>query len=113
MKTAALSLPWHANGLRYCAGPDGERICTGAAMGRRNAVPPDVSTVRKLHLRRVPLSDGGCYDKGGAYWGQGAPLWCAFGESDTEQAVIYFRAATRDAAKITARQTFPNAKFYR
>lgn len=94
---------------------DGQFVCTGATMGRRNAIPSDTKTVRKLHLRRVMPCDGGDYDQGGAYWGnlRGNPLWCAWGESETEQVVYYFRASDREQAKREALSRFPNARFYR
>ena len=70
----------------------------GAQMGRRdlNAINYDGG---KLHLRRVPLDSGG-YDPGGAYWGTGTPLWCAWGWlEDGDCLECYTRAATRHAAK--------------
>lgn len=95
--------PFLSNGSTYCFGADGERICTGSQMGRRDAIPPDRKTVSKLHLVRVPMSPCGAYDKGGAYWGIGsAPLWCAYGESETEQAHCFTRASNRTNAKAKA-----------
>lgn len=75
----------------------------GAQMGRGGGLPFD--TTSKLRLYRVPIDSGG-YDKGGAYWGLGAPLYCA---EDEDGEVMYFRASDRDAAKLR----FPNATFYR
>lgn len=45
----------------------------GAPMGRAEygAAPEN-----KIRLFRVKLDSSG-YDDGGAYWGAGAPLWCA------------------------------------
>lgn len=62
----------------------------------------------RLHLRHVPLSQG--YDAGGAYWGTGTPLWCAWGG----EIEIYTRASNRSAAKaaIDAELDTP-AKFFR
>jgi len=109
--------PFEYNGATYCQGADGQRICTGSQMGRRNARPADFHTVKKLHLVRVPMSPCGAYDKGGAYWGCSggsvAPLWCAWGESETEQAHCFTRAFTRGAAKLNVLCEFPNAKFYK
>ena len=106
------TLPWSRSGLNYFVNDAGVRVCTGARMGRRDNIPYDYATVRKLHLRRVRMVDG-CYDSGGAYWGAGAPLYCAWGESDTEQVEVFFRACSRDDAKEQARAAFPNATFYR
>ncbi len=67
----------------------------------------------KLQLYRVPLNAGG-YERNGAYWGRGGPLYCVpgegYGESDR-----YFRARDREHAKATYRAQYdaPDAKFYR
>lgn len=113
VKILALLKPFERSGVRHCPDGKGGLVCTGAQMGRRNAVPADFKTVRKMHLVRVPMSACGCYDKGGAYWGQGAPLWCAWGESATEQAHCFCRAATRDLAKVEVWRVFPVTIFYR
>lgn len=113
MKTTSKKKPFERNGVKYCDDGHGGRVCTGAQMGRRDAKPADFLTVRKMHLVRVPMSACGCYDKGGAYWGNGAPLWCAWGESDTEEAYCFGRAATRELAKIGVWRVFPLSKFYR
>jgi hypothetical protein len=109
--------PWDAEGATYCIGPDGQRMCIGAKMGRYDSVPDDAETVKRLHLCRVPMVDYGCYDRGGAYWGQGSnPLWCAWADSEAEpgeRTVLWLRARNRDAAKGEVWATFPNATFYR
>ena len=48
----------------------------GAPMGRRNVGtrPKD----KRVFDCRVPMTDGGAYDKGGAYWGIGVPLRVAY-----------------------------------
>ena len=84
-------------------------------MGRREEFHPgnlaDVSI--RLHLQRVPLHDG-CYDKGGAYWGGPANLWCAWGEDADENRVeIYTRADSRQKAKLNILARYDLAKFYR
>lgn len=66
-------------------------------MGRRSNIPRDYDGER-LKLRQVPIRQG--YDPGGAYWGNGTPLYCAWGESATEQMEIYVRARNRYAAKV-------------
>lgn len=83
----------------------------GAPMGRRDSIPADLETVKTLSLSFVPFVDGD-YDAGGAYWGGGKdslPLFCAWGESDTEQAAIYLRAAGWSSAAEQVKLTFPNA----
>lgn len=92
----------------------------GAPMGRDHH--GSGALAGKVRLRRVRLDSGG-YDKGGAYWGHGEPLWYA--ESDrsaivgheTEGADCYFRSASRDAAKLyilgRGPGHNPNIRFYR
>ena len=74
--------------------------CTyGAPMGRPEYLPRHYNGER-LHLRRVPLNSGG-YDPGGAYWGHGLPLYCAYGDTDCdtgEPVELYTRALDRDDA---------------
>lgn len=64
----------------------------GAPMGR-----PSSSEVtkgdRRCRLFRVRLDSGG-YDDGGAYWGHGAPLWCA----GDKHCVAFIRANSRKEA---------------
>lgn len=64
----------------------------------------------KVSLRRIPLDSQG-YDSGGAYWGHGAPLYCA--QSDCGTVDMWFRARTRDAAKAIVREQYSNVRFYR
>ncbi len=75
----------------------------GAPMGRYSDLSQ--TTTDKLHLRRVPLYEG-CYDKGGAYWGGPANLWCAWNDAGARR---WLRAQSREAAKAQ----LPDAKFYR
>lgn len=102
-------LPYHQNGLRYGYGGDGERVCLGARMGRANVIPEDYAG-EKLSLRRVPFQNGG-YDPGGAYWGTPADLWCAWGETESEQLEIYVRASDRELAKLEIRKNLRTATF--
>lgn len=62
----------------------------GAPMGRASINEDDPRTGNKLTLRRVPL-DGGGYDGGGAYWGLGDTLWCAWNRE--RSVVLYVRAS--------------------
>jgi len=72
-------------------------VCTfGAPMGRCNRNMLDVEEVAgyyfyepvKKTTRRIPLDSGG-YDKGGAYWGLGAPLYAEY--SKDGRYIRYFR----------------------
>lgn len=99
--------PFETNGIHYGTGPNGERICRGAMMGRRSIRPASPASA-KLHLERVRLDAGG-YDKGGAYWGFGSPLYCAHGEGVT----LFVRANGREAAKAAVREELATATFLR
>ncbi len=105
MKTK-FSLP---NGATYGYGKDGERICTGSQMGRRDEMPEDYAG-EKLRLLRLPFVDG-CYDQWGAYWGGPANVWCAWGESETEQVRVFVRADTRSNAASLVLEKYPRARF--
>ena len=71
----------------------------GAPMGRRS-----IGVHGKVRLARVRIDSGG-YDPGGAYWGIGQPLWCAW----NDEGEVYFRASDREAAKAK----LPDCTFYR
>lgn len=81
----------------------------GAPMGRHTG--PDFldTDAGKLYLRRVHLDPGG-YDRGGAYWGIGAPLWECLDQDGNGR---IFRAPSRAAAKAAIREDFPGARFFR
>lgn len=81
----------------------------GAPMGRHTGPDYLDTDAGRIYLRRVYLDKGG-YDKGGAYWGLGAPLWEALDQDGNGR---IFRAATRDTAKAMIRADFPAATFYR
>lgn len=81
----------------------------GAPMGRHAGPANAQGKSQRYNLVRVPLDSGG-YDRGGAYWGVGAPLWYATNDERSE----YFRARTRDAAKEYVREHVDvDATFYR
>lgn len=90
----------------------------GAFMGRRSDNPANFEG-RKTHLRCVPMTDYGNYDIGGAYWGSGTPVYCAWSDAvwneelncQEEKIVYYFRAATREIARKEMLQY--GAKLYR
>lgn len=82
----------------------------GAPLGRRDG-RGDPDTAGPFYLRRVPLDSGG-YDRGGAYWGHGAPLYGYESRSDPD-AQGYLRAKSREDAKRQVREDYPNARFFR
>ncbi len=83
----------------------------GAQMGRRNEIPDDYAG-EKLRLTRLPFVDGD-YDRWGAYWGGPETVWCAWGESETEQVRVFVRADEREDAKLEIIAKLPNATFHR
>lgn len=96
----------------------------GASMGRRNHLPSHRDLHCKLRLQRVPMIDGGAYDRWGAYWGVspvGASLYVAHGFCDSaddgategEEVQIFVRAKSHDEAKSEVRTKVPNARFFR
>lgn len=78
----------------------------GAPMGRFTG--PEFLT-GKVSLRRVRLNSGG-YDRGGAYWGLGQPLYEA---NDDCGNTIIFRATNRESAKAHLKADFDDLIFYR
>ena len=74
----------------------------GAPFGRADVAPDTLWRAVPVYLRRV-LVDRGGYDPGGAYWGFGAPLWCAFARAHLS--VAYVRADSREAAKLAIENT--------
>lgn len=71
------------------------------------AVMPDA---RPFHLVRIPLNSGG-YDRGGAYWGHGEPLYGFVGPVTDIRGFV--RAKSREAAKAAVREIHPHARFFR
>ena len=65
----------------------------GALMGRTSYGTTPAAKVRLFAFRL----DSGGYDKGGAYWGVGAAMYCA---TDGTSYVAYTRAASRAAAAV-------------
>lgn len=104
-----MKLPWKRNGLTGFFNANNEWQCTGSMMGRQDSIPVDYNG-EKLRVRRVPLDSGG-YDAGGAYWGIGSPLYCAFGETATEQLYAFVRAASRKEAIAKIQTLITNPRF--
>lgn len=77
----------------------------GAPMGRRG----NPGIPGKCYLRRVRL-DGGGYDRGGAYWGLGQPLFEVYSDDFSD----YLRAPSRAAAKRELQEAYgADISFYR
>ncbi len=114
----APALPPLSSGVCYSYGNNGERICTGSAMGRSNSVPSDGdqrSAPCKLRLVRLKWIDGD-YDQGGAYWGRSDTadaIYRAIGDCGDERAEVFTRAKSRAEAKANVRAILSGATFYR
>lgn len=65
---------------------------------------------KPFRLVRCPLDNGG-YDRGGAYWGIGTPLY--YFEGPLSDISGYVRGRTREIAKAEVRKLHPKARFYR
>lgn len=50
----------------------------GAPMGRPNIGSRESVKGQRIYRRKVPLIYDGAYDKGGAYWGCGLPLYVEY-----------------------------------
>lgn len=74
----------------------------GAPMGRCDVTG---GYPKSLTLRAVPFIDGG-YDRGGAYWGSPANLFCAWDRK--RETVRYLRAATLGRAMMALWEEFPD-----
>jgi hypothetical protein len=104
--------------MDYGTGPNGERICCGAQMGRANSFPEYRNFPVKLRMKRLRFVDGD-YDQGGAYWGSPANLWlavCTVGckwQNYDRDTSVFVRANSRQEAKAKVRQLLPKAIFYR
>lgn len=84
----------------------------GAQMGRRDQ-RGDPDRAYRFKVQRIRFVDYD-YDTGGAYWGGGMPLWCAWCDDEEDGHVrMFIRSYDREGAKNSARHEYPNAKFYR
>lgn len=104
-----------SSGTTYCYGNQGERICTGSQMGRRNLLPDDRAVAVKLRMERLKWIDGD-YDQWGAYWGQNGcnHIYCAWHDQSQEDRIeVFVRAVNRKDAKEQVRESLPNAIFCR
>lgn len=86
----------------------------GAPMGRgaRGEGKYDILPhARPMYLVRCPLNSGG-YDRGGAYWGLGEPLY--YYSANPEGLIDgYVRGRTREHAKANVRKMYPHARFFK
>lgn len=74
----------------------------GAPMGRPSYGIAENCEPRSVSLFLVRLDRGG-YDDGGAYWGHGAPIWCARTDDGTLFQTVRApdRAAAAEALNLT------------
>lgn len=85
------------------------KVAKAAALYNKLSIDP-ASQTAKVSLQCVRLDSGG-YDKGGAYWGIGMPLYWA--GSDCGTIDMWCRAESREDAKARVLAKFPKARFYR
>lgn len=88
----------------------------GAPMGRPDYWQVPRKEAARFNLMEVRLNGGG-YDRGGAYWGHGVPLYVAYATLETMgdvlETIVHIRALSRERAKEILRKDYPNARFYR
>lgn len=83
-------------------------------MGRADCLPANPDAPIKLRLQKLRLIDGD-YDQFGAYWGSGhgkTHIFCAWGEDDGAEILVFVRAANRAEAENLTRGKVPGALFY-
>jgi hypothetical protein len=68
-------------------------------MGRCSQDPAPGEPIGLVRVKRAIMSSCGAYDEGGAYWGTGTPLYCAWSASGFRR---YFRAPSRASALAIA-----------
>lgn len=73
----------------------------GAPMGRASDSIPDPQSPIKIYIGLLPMMSDGAYDKGGAYWGIGQPIYRAcWYDEEGESRQSFARASSRtDACK--------------
>lgn len=89
-----------------------QRDSVTGGMGRRDWPAPTQTRVA-FTLQRVKLDKGG-YDLGGAYWGTGEALFCAWGDPvdgdpHQEQVRIFVRAKHKAEAREKVLAEYPRA----
>lgn len=98
---------------RTCIDPTPDVNCRyGAPMGRQSSKGYTVTAdALPLRLVRVPIDSGG-YDRGGAYWGLGEPMYY-YEAPPTGLVFGYVRGKTRELAKAQVLKIHPDARFYK
>src|SRR5688572_24408472 len=81
----------------------------GAPMGRPETLPTNPNAAHNIALLGIRIYAGG-YEAGGAYWGIGAPLWCA--ASEDGELCEYFRAESRQAAEFMIQSKYLRSSLY-
>jgi len=76
----------------------------GAPSGRPTMDPEPGEPIGPVRVKRASMSSCGAYDEGGAYWGIGTPLYCAWSASGFRR---YFRAPNRGTALAIAANLEP------
>lgn len=105
------------NGMNYFINAQGERVCSGAKLGRIDSISAiaTASKENKLRLEKLKIDYDG-YDQAGAYWGHSSreSIYCAWGKDNENNPIwIFVWATDREDAKKAVRSKLWNAKFYR
>ena len=77
----------------------------GAPMGRVSEIAEFPN--QKIFVQHVPLHDGG-YDSGGAYWGEGQPIF--WYHSDDSATSAFIRADSFEEAKSKILNILPSSE---
>ncbi len=98
------------SGATYGYDAQGNRICTGSRMGRRDKLPLVRSAPCKLRIKALKWVDGD-YDQSGAYWGYtpGDTIYCAWNADGVQ---VFIRAKSLAEALNAVCEAIPGATFY-
>lgn len=121
-----MAMPKLSSGIKGFKDASGNFVPTGSQMGRGDSIPVDKSIPAAFEVESIMDRTDRAYDKSGAYWGLGEPVYRAYAEldepvefernggySDGMQDVVemFFRAKNIGAARRHVKSMFPNATF--
>lgn len=115
-----MAMPKLSSGMRGFTDANGNYVPTGARMGRGDNVPVDKNVPAAFEIESIMDRTDKAYDKEGAYWGMGEPVYRAYAElpepvefehGQDDQIELFFRAKGMRAAKMHIKSLFPNATF--
>lgn len=81
----------------------------GAQLGRPNKISePEYPVI--FHIEKLGFHDY-AYDRGGAYWGAGDPIFHAWGDGKNEEQEMFVRAKDQKDAEEQILKQFPKSGF--